>query len=357
MEPDMGPLVNLSDVIRETGFTPTGNRPRPRVEDLVRLPSTSELEAELAQRVKELEVIQARPASRVLVLDDERRAKDAILAAERRLDDGRYRDTLQAERPDDCWCLGEGGRDRMYFAPGIPAYRTYCECPIGQAAQAAVNAETERFEAEQRARNLARLFDGAKIPTRFLRATFDSFPVNEQTAPLVQRLRDQFPPEILNEDTEDEWQAWEARDAIRSWFFYGPYGVGKTGLAVAYLRRWLSYADGEAALFITVPTLLDRIRETYGPHAVSSERELIDLVKTVHLLVLDDLGAERVTDWVAEKLFTIINHRHDEDLETIFTSNLSIDELAAHIGERTTWRIVEMCEVLKIDGPNLRDRK
>jgi DNA replication protein DnaC len=112
----------------------------------------------------------------------------------------------------------------------------------------------------------------------------------------------------------------------------------------------------EPTLFITVPNLLDRIRATYGPGGNGSEQEVIETVKTVEFLVLDDLGAERVTDWVAEKLFTIINHRHDEDLETVFTSNLSLEQLADHIGERTTWRIVEMADVVELSGPNLRDR-
>jgi DNA replication protein DnaC len=77
-------------------------------------------------------------------------------------------------------------------------------------------------------------------------------------------------------------------------------------------------------------------------------------VRTVPLCVLDDIGAERVTDWVRERLFVIVNARHDADLPTIFTSNLAPPALDDHLGERTMWRIIEMCEVVHLDGPNLR---
>jgi DNA replication protein DnaC len=81
---------------------------------------------------------------------------------------------------------------------------------------------------------------------------------------------------------------------------------------------------------------------------------VLGAVKNTTLLVLDDVGSERVNDWVQEKLFVIINHRHDYHMETIFTSNLSPAQLVRHLGERTAWRILEMCAVVHLDGPNLR---
>jgi len=315
------------------------------------LPSTSELEATVAARITELKVIQAKPAAQVMVMDDERRAREAVKWAQTQLSDGLYRDTLQAERPEGCWCLGEGGRSRRYLSPEVHSFEEYCGCPDGLAAKERAHQEGARLARERNERELARLFVGAQVPSRFIRATFATYPVSESTAQVVADLHRW----VCGPEDAGEFSEWLDRRKP-SIFLYGSFGTGKTGLAVSLLHEYVEIRT-EAALFLTVPNLLDRIRETYGPHAVATERELIEQVKTVPLLVLDDLGAERVTDWVAEKLFTIINHRHDEDLETVFTSNLSLEELAGHIGERTTWRIVEMCEVLKIDGPNLRDRK
>jgi DNA replication protein DnaC len=307
----------------------------------------------LADFVEALVSIQAKPSARVMVSDAERRGRAAVAWAKQRLSDGRYRDELQAERPAGCWCLGEGGRIRRYVSPDTYEFEDYCDCQDGQRVKCEVETEMERLRAERIQRRLLRLFVEAQVPGRFGPVSFDTFPVSEQTRAALDAIRYwSAPPEGLTDDEADAWYA--ARK--HSLFLYGQFGTGKTGLAVSAMRLWIDHSR-DPALFLTVPNLLDRIRETYGPHASGTEAEVIDTVKTVPLLVLDDMGAERVTDWVAEKLFTIINHRHDEDLETIFTSNLSIQELAGHIGERTVWRIVEMCEVVKVDGPNLRDHR
>ena len=78
------------------------------------------------------------------------------------------------------------------------------------------------------------------------------------------------------------------------------------------------------------------------------------------VLILDDLGAERLTEWAAERLYMLIGQRHDEERTTVFTSNLSLEDVAAKLGERTTWRILEMCgadNIVEVKGPNLRDVK
>lgn len=167
-------------------------------------------------------------------------------------------------------------------------------------------------------------------------------------------------------------EAWSHMETFKhSILLYGPFGVGKTALAICAMRRLLEvfYSDPSTmwldkhqnfittpSLFITTPNLLDRIRATYGRNRDVEEADLLEAVKGAAILVLDDLGAERPTEWVQEKFFTIINHRYDNELTTIFTSNLTPEELAGHLGERTAWRIMEMAECVRVDGPNLRSR-
>ena len=151
-----------------------------------------------------------------------------------------------------------------------------------------------------------------------------------------------------------------------SWFFWGAFGTGKTGLAIGYTREWVQNEWGEEStkpvLFRTVPRLMTELRATYNRERDSdtpTEEQLLKQFTEASLLILDDLGAEQVrnTGWLEDRLYQIIGERHDNVRATIFTSNMSLEELAGRIGERVTWRIVEMCgkeRIVHIEGPNLR---
>jgi DNA replication protein DnaC len=150
---------------------------------------------------------------------------------------------------------------------------------------------------------------------------------------------------------------------------WGEPGTGKTGLAIATMREVVA-RHGADAWFTTVPDLLDEIRATYDQprkrqvmHAKDdieeqvTTRQLQDAVRDVTLLVLDDLGVEKPSDWVIEELYKLLNHRHNDNKRTIFTSNLNPSKLEARIGNRIVWRLVKMCGrdgVRHVVGPNLR---
>ena len=81
----------------------------------------------------------------------------------------------------------------------------------------------------------------------------------------------------------------------------------------------------------------------------------MELLKTVPLLVLDDLGAQKTTEWVTERLFVIINARYDDLLPTIITSNIYLEELRQLPGwDRLVDRIVEMARAVRMAGRNYR---
>ena len=141
----------------------------------------------------------------------------------------------------------------------------------------------------------------------------------------------------------------------------GPPGVGKTHLAVAVLKQVVQTA-GARGLFYDTRDLLRVIRSTYDPSIRTTEIEVLRPVMTADLLVLDDLGAEKTSEWVDETMNLIVNTRYNERRLTIFTSNyLDIPDdtdpnsLLFRIGFRMRSRLHEMCEFLQLDGADYRE--
>lgn len=124
----------------------------------------------------------------------------------------------------------------------------------------------------------------------------------------------------------------------------GGYGSGKTHLAAAIVNQRL--ADGESALFVVVPDLLDHLRAAYAPGAAEAYDERFDAVRSAPLLVLDDLGAEASSPWAAEKLFQLLNFRYNGRLPTVFTTNQPLEDLderlRSRLGEMGFVRTVEL---------------
>lgn len=111
----------------------------------------------------------------------------------------------------------------------------------------------------------------------------------------------------------------------------GSYGCGKTHLAAAIANTCVEY--GMAALFLTVPDLLDWLRYSYDSSDSTFEQRFEE-IRNVNLLVLDDLGAQNATPWAAEKLFQIIDYRYIRRLPLVVTSNQRLEDLDDRIRSR-----------------------
>lgn len=112
----------------------------------------------------------------------------------------------------------------------------------------------------------------------------------------------------------------------------GPYGCGKTHLAAAIGNQRL--AQGDMVLFITTPDLLDHLRSTYGPSSEIGYDEMFNRIRDAHLLILDDLGSENPSQWAGEKLFQLLNHRYNNRLPTVITTNVDLDRIDGRIRSR-----------------------
>ncbi|AOQ23908.1 Primosomal protein DnaI [Moorella thermoacetica] len=134
-------------------------------------------------------------------------------------------------------------------------------------------------------------------------------------------------------------------DHGRGLFIFGPVGSGKTFLAAAIANALT--AAGREVLFAVVPDLLDALRATYDRRPLDNshtELELIDAARGVAILILDDLGAHNYTEWTCNKIYSLINYRLINELPTVITSNLDLKALEEYLGERTTSRIIQLCQ-------------
>lgn len=305
--------------------------PRPSLEDLLRLPASKAL-LTLRDRLQ-AKITQYEPLQR-----ERRNLENQLALTERRLVLAAKRDEVEATRPDGCWCLGLGGDQRLW--DGAYYFGKPCICPEGVIA--AREKEQVMMEADRERKQSKRLllWNHAHIPTRFLECRLSTWPSADLYPQLMEKLG-------LNNGG--------------SWFFSGPYGVGKTGLAVSLAWGCVQANTPESLLFTTVPRMLGELRDTYN-HAEGAltEQEVLNKHTKASLLILDELGVEQVkgTGWVEDRLFQIVGERHEEERPTIFTSNLTLQQLGRRIGERVVWRITEMVGrdhiVNMADMPNLR---
>lgn len=138
-------------------------------------------------------------------------------------------------------------------------------------------------------------------------------------------------------------------DSIKSSYLFGTVGAGKTVKAAILMLEWsrLQAVNGmskQNCLFISVPTFLTLLRSSFHSKGLI-EFEIMEKYSTVDMLVLDDLGVEKSTDWSFQALYALISFRYDNMLPTIFTSNLSLSELAEGLkDDRISSRIEHMCE-------------
>ena len=203
-----------------------------------------------------------------------------------------------------------------------------------------------RHERNRLARlRISRLFASARIPRAYDGDTFADYTVT-----------------ATNKDAVDAAHMMVDGE-IGGLFVYGVRGTGKTKLAAIIANE--QARAGHPVLFASVPDLMADIRASFDGGKTA---ETVQAVKETPFLVLDDLGSEKMSEWVGEQLFCIVNHRYNERLQTVVTSNYSPTEIIAHMatvngkgeviddmqGQRIMSRIYGMCERVEIKGADWR---
>jgi DNA replication protein DnaC len=185
------------------------------------------------------------------------------------------------------------------------------------------------------------------IPRKYRGVSFDRAPLPDlrRTNPAAVQEVERFVSRID-----------ELLEEGRGLWLIGDVGTGKTTLAMLISKAALD--AGRSVAIYSVPRLLAEIRDTYD--ADSGERSYMDFFQrlvSVDLLHLEDLGAEKQTDWVLEQLYSLVNQRYEDTRSVLVTSNVeSPIELEEQVGKRTVSRLAEICgpDPLKLFGPDMR---
>jgi len=193
---------------------------------------------------------------------------------------------------------------------------------------------------------MQRLILGARIPKRYQHCDLESYlpndPSQKKAKADVVRFIEKYP--LIDVGL----------------LFLGSCGVGKTHLAVSLLKQ-IILEKGDFGLFYDFRDLLREIQGSWNGISQTSELEILRPVLSADVLVLDELGANKPTEWVRDTIAHIINCRYNEKKLTVFTSNYpdapsqpEEETLTDRIGARMRSRLYEMCKVIEIRGKDFR---
>ena len=197
----------------------------------------------------------------------------------------------------------------------------------------------ERHVARARSRGVASV-----IPAKYRGVGFDRPPIADLDRTVVWVVREFVDKLEANLSTG------------RGLWLMGDVGTGKTSLAMLVSKAALEL--GRSVAVYSLPRLLARIRRTYDADSgEQSYLQFFERLTSVDLLHVDDLGAEKRSDWVLEQLYAIVNERYESERSMVVTTNLDQAALEEQIGMRTVSRLVEICgDPLPLFGEDLRYR-
>jgi DNA replication protein DnaC len=206
----------------------------------------------------------------------------------------------------------------------------------------------------------SRLLKRAAIPRRYEHCTLDTFEPGygqaDQSLAAAYLMARQFV------------SGYPVTTEGRGLLLTGSVGVGKTHLAVGIVQALIT-EKGIQALFCDYRALLKRIQESYNPQVASTELQILTPIFEAEVLILDELGAQKPTDWVWDTVALILNTRYNDKRTTLITTNypnapaalarstdkvIREETLGDRIGERMRSRLAEMCVEVEMRGNDLR---
>lgn len=205
---------------------------------------------------------------------------------------------------------------------------------------------------------LQQLVDSSHIPLRYAKCDFAGYKTESSQALVTAKLM------------VERWATQYPVDRI-GLLLIGPSGVGKTHLSVAAMKELIK--KGVHCLFCDYRELLKQIQNCYNPSVQATELEVLQPVFETEVVLIDDIGAVKPSEWVWDTVSIILNTRYNNALTTIITSNFldgpprkagmsaaqavsTDDTLGDRVGERMRSRLFEMCRLVQVDGKDYRQK-
>lgn len=247
---------------------------------------------------------------------------------------------------------GSSGEPKMVWA--VP-----CDCTTGNKAE--------------------RVLAKARVPDRYRHCDFENFETdneieNASREQLAAWNRSLAQAKLIVQRFAEEFSPVREMQSDQGLLLMGPCGAGKTHLAVAALKEIVQ--RGHSGLFYDYRELLKEIQDSYNAESQSTEMSVLDPVLKAEVLVLDDFGASKPSDWVRDTVGHILNSRYNEKRVTILTTNfldsdsaiapapaarvagmrspMTDDTLTERVGKRIRSRLYEMCRTIEISAPDYR---
>ena len=240
------------------------------------------------------------------------------------------------------------------YAPGYKA----CSCTQSQAAREKENEikrmqiaqEEQRKQEEKRKERIKNLFGNSGMSKRALKCSFESYQPTFQNA---EALR------VCNEYIKDFDLI--SRSERNGLFICGECGVGKSHLAFATANSLIE--KGNSVIAMTMIDLLLKIKSSFNAcNNKLTEEEILKIYTDCALLVIDDLGKEKPTEWALQMIYSVIDRRYNALKPIIVTTNFTASELIKRFGDSSIGnaivdRLFEICQYVPIEGESYRKRK
>lgn len=225
-----------------------------------------------------------------------------------------------------------------------------CDCEASKKYWKQVEEEKkqEQIKAEIQRKNdvISKLYANSKMNIRLKTYSFDNYKITSDNKKALNKTKEYTDNYIKNIEKG-------------SLFITGGVGTGKTHLAASIANELIK--NEIPVVFGTLINLLNDIKDSYSSDG-EKEGYIIERYSKVNMLIIDDLGKERPSEWTLEKLFTIINNRYENNLPVIITTNYNRDKLRERLANNKNYeiadsiisRLYEMCKGIAIYGNDKR---